>query len=554
MRAGDDTAARSGANPIGTGLLRSNLVVATGTALSRLTGLIRVVVFGIIIGQAGLADAYDGANNSPNAIYELLLGGVLSASLVPLFSKQAEQGDDEGTSAVITVAVMFFTAITVVAVAAAPLIFRLFSLSPSSEVDAAQYREVGTLLARIFLVQIFFYGITALAGAALNARRRYFAAAWTPVLANLITIAALLLVPSIMDGRRPELVDVLTSHRLRWTLGLGATLGIAVMGITLMLALRAAQVPMRPNFDVRHPAVRRLLAMSGWTLGYVAANQVAVIVVKNLADPGSGQQTAYTMAYTFFVLPYGLLAVSIATTFEPEMARNVARRNKADFIDRASLGLRLIALLTIPAGFGLFVLRRSIIGAVLVHGNFDATNALDTSRALAGFALGLGAFSIYLFVLRGFYAHHDARTPFIINLVENALNIVFAFILMPRFGVLGLGLSFALAYLVSALWAMHVLATKVPGFELRPLFASLGRIVLASVVMAEAVWATAQVIGANDGAMAVMRVVAGVAVGIVVYIGVLVALGTPELWQLQERLPGLRSLRLRRAAPDHPDG
>src|SRR5262249_22813129 len=139
------------------GLLRSNVVVALGTAMSRLTGLIRITVLSYVVGQTALADAYNAANNSPNTIYELLLGGALNASLVPLFTQLSEEKDDEGTSAVLTTGVVAVTALTVAAVVAAPLIFRLYSIHPSSQVDAEQFRMVGTALARIFLVQIFFY-------------------------------------------------------------------------------------------------------------------------------------------------------------------------------------------------------------------------------------------------------------------------------------------------------------------------------------------------------------------------------------------------------------
>ena len=116
--------------------------------------------------------------------------------------------------------------------------------------------------------------------------------------------------------------DVLDDERVRWTLGLGATAGIAAMALVLIPAIRRAGVRYRPKFDFRHPSVRRLLTLSGWTLGYVVANQVVIVVVRNLADPGSGDASAYFDAYTFFVLPHGLLAMSIATTFVPEMARS----------------------------------------------------------------------------------------------------------------------------------------------------------------------------------------------------------------------------------------
>ncbi|HEY4331318.1 MAG TPA: lipid II flippase MurJ, partial [Ilumatobacteraceae bacterium] len=295
--------------------------------------------------------------------------------------------------------------------------------------------------------------------------------------------------------------------------------------------------PLRINANFRHPAIRQLARLSGWTLGYAIANQIAVFVVQNLAvSIAPGQQDAYTKAFTFFVLPHGLLAVSIATTFEPEFTRSITKRDRAGFIDRASLGVRLVAMLTIPAGFGLFVLRRAIIGGALQHREFTAVAALNTSRALAGFALGLAGFSIYLFVLRGFYAHHDARTPFIINLFENGINIVLAIILVGRYGVLGLGLSFCIAYIVSAGLALLILSYKVEGFSLVPIFASLWPMFLASVVMAEVVWFVARHVGGNSHGPAIVRLVVGTIVGGAVYVGALIVLRVPEWSLLKNRL------------------
>ena len=178
---------------------------------------------------------------------------------------------------------------TVVAVLAAPLIFGLYTLDPAASVDPDELREVGTLLTRVFLLQIFFYGATALANAILNSRRRFFAAAWSPILANLIIIVTLLSLPDAGE-RTWSLGDVLTDDRLRWTLGLGTTPGIAAMALVLVPAVRRAGLRFRPDLRFRHPAVRRLLALSGWTLGYVVANQVTIVVVRNLADPGSGER------------------------------------------------------------------------------------------------------------------------------------------------------------------------------------------------------------------------------------------------------------------------
>lgn len=519
-------------------LLRSNLIVAAGTALSRVSGLLRTLVFAYVIGQGALADAYFLSNETPNIVYDLLVGGVLSATLVPLFTQlmhgDADHDGERDANVLITVAVALITALTVVAVLAAPLIFRLYSLSPPAGVDAGTFRSVGTTLTRIFLVQILFYGLTGIANAYLNSRRRFLAAAWSPILPNLIIVAMLLSLPGAGD-RTFGLADVIDDQRVRLTLGLGATLGIAAMAATVVPAAFAAGLRFRPVFDLHHPVVRKLFVLSGWTVGFVAANQVALVVVRNLAlDLGEGYATAYFNAFVWFVLPHGLLAVSIATTFQPEMARAVATRDKAGFVRHASLGVRLIAVLTVPAAAGLVVLAKPLIG-LMERGQFDPDDVHLASRALAGLAVGLVGFSVYLFSLRGFYAHQDTRTPFVLNVFENILNIVFAVIFARWWGVLGLGLGYAVAYLLSAAWALQVLAYKVPGFRQREVYASLWKMLLAGVLMAEAMWFVTHDTGTPSGWNGLAQLVVGGLVGLFVYVAVLWAVDARELEALQRR-------------------
>lgn len=516
------------------GLIRSNLVVASGTAVSRITGLVRIVIFGMVIGQTALADAFDGANNAPNAIYELFIGGVLSASLVPLFARLV---DNENTNnqksndidAIASTALYVLVSITVVAVLAAPAIFHLFSLSPSSAVDADAYREAGTALTRIFLVQIFFYGISAITSALLNAQRQFFAAAWSPALANIVAIAFLLYIPSVGAESPPQLGEVVSNSSLLWTLGLSTTAGVAIMALTQLLAVRKSgiRISLKPQF--RHPAVARLVRLSTWTLGYVVANQIALVVIKNLASPGSGWVDAYAKAFIIFQLPHGLLAVSLATTFVPELSRLIHANNEPTFARRMSDGIRYTAMLTIPAAVGLFLLARPTVAVLLQHGNFDATATTNTARALSGLALGVAGFSVYLFVLRGFYARNDTRTPFFINLIENALNIIFALLLVDRFDVLGLGMAFSLAYLVSAAIALAVLHRSTPSLQLAPLLVSILRIVGAAALMAIVVRFASGVIGSNVGAGALLRVLLSSLLGLLVYVISLLAFGAPDI-------------------------
>jgi putative peptidoglycan lipid II flippase len=357
----------------------------------------------------------------------------------------------------------------------------------------------------------------------------------------LIIVATLLSLPAAGE-REYQLTDVVNDGRVRLTLGLGATLGIAAMALTVVPAMFAAGLRFRPVFEWRHPAVRKLLVLSGWTIGFVAANQVALLVVRNLAlGEGEGLASAYFSAFTWFVLPHGLLAVSIATTFQPELARAARDRNKREFLRHSSLGVRTIALLTLPAAAGLIVLAEPIIG-LMQRGQFDAVDARNTARALAGLAVGLVGFSVYLFTLRGFYAHQDTRTPFVLNVFENLLNIVLAFVFVAQWGVLGLGLAYAVAYLISALWALKVLSYKVPGFPLREIAASGWRMLLAAALMAEAMWFVTYKVDTDHGWSGFAQLVVGGVVGLFVYGAVLFALRSPEIAAVRDMVPrGRRS-------------
>jgi putative peptidoglycan lipid II flippase len=199
------------------------------------------------------------------------------------------------------------------------------------------------------------------------------------------------------------------------------------------------------------------------------------------------------------------------------------------------LGTRLIAVLTLPAAAGMFVLREPIIG-LMRRGQFDATDLHNTAQALAGLSIGLVGFSIYLFTLRGFYAHQDTRTPFVLNVGENLLNIVLAVVLVGRWGVLGLGLAYSIAYLVSSLWALSVLSYKVRGFHVRDVTGGMWKMLLAAVLMAETMWFVTRH-ATNDTAWQSLRHVAiGGVTGVFVYVAVLLALRAEEMAWLQRRL------------------
>jgi putative peptidoglycan lipid II flippase len=230
-----------------------------------------------------------------------------------------------------------------------------------------------------------------------------------------------------------------------------------------------------------------------------------------------GDQSAYFYAFTFFMLPHGLLAVSLMTTFAPDLARRAHRGDMAGFVSRMHLGLRALGLLVIPASVGYLVLSKPLIIGALRHGEFTRNDALLTGRVLAAFALGLFGFSAYLFMLRGFYALRDARTPFVLNIGENAVNVILAIAFVHRWGVVGLAASYAIAYMISATLAYVVLCRRVP-MATRTLLLTLTRYALAAAVMGAGVWATA---GRLHNAY--LAVFTGTVLGAIIYIGCVVA-------------------------------
>jgi putative peptidoglycan lipid II flippase len=518
-------AQRTVASPARSPALTDNVLVATGTLLSRLTGLLRVLVLGWAlipvvngIADGALSDAYNLANTTPNIIYELLLGGVISATLVPAFTRCFAEDDHDAIDAITGTALGALLLLAAAATLAAPLIVWVYTAFNDS--DGANYQSVATSLAYFFLPQIFFYGATAVFSAQLNAQRRFFAAAWAPVLANVVIMAGLI-GARLFNGAVLSLDDASGSGTIRVILGLGETMGVVVMTIALLPALRRAGVRLQPRIELRHPAVREVLRLGSWTVGYVVANQVALAVVTVLAQRDKGGLTTYLTMFIFQQLPHGLLAVTVMTTFMPDMSRAMVDHDVRAFRITLRQGMRAVLGLLAPSAVAMFVLAEPITN--LAPRFADLPNAAGTLR---GFAVGLLGFSAYLFVLRGFQAMKDTKTPFQINLVENAINIVLAIALVGRYGVVGLAWAFSLAYLVSAVIAWWMLDVRLHhALRTELLLSVLFRIGVAGGAMAIACWASRDLVGSPEGLGVLPRLAVSGGLGLAVYFAVLTGLG-----------------------------
>jgi len=495
----------------GRSLLRASALPAVGTTLSRATGLIRVGALTYALGLTTIADVYNLANTTPNILYELVLGGVLSSTLVPLFVRTLDDADDDTASVVTTVAFSAIVAMTLIGVLAAPWINRLFAL-PLTGADRAQQLALGDDFLELLIPQILFYGVTTLVTALLHARRRFAPPAFTPVLTNLVTAAAAVAAAQWFARSGADKGQV-------YVLGLGTTAGVAAMAIALVPFLRRSGIALRWRFQPRHPAVRSVLRLSGWTVGFAAANQIALMLILTLARAQeAGTVSAYQYAFIFFQLPHGLIAVSLMTAILPELAEAAVDRDERAYIARFREGTSLMLTFLLPAAIGLLFIGEPLIRIFLQRGSFTAEDTTRTYQMLLGFAIGLPAFSMYLYCVRAFFARRDTRTPFFLNVVQNALNVALVIPFTRMWGAVGLAVAYSVSYWFIAIVTLAVLNRRVPHLltvrAAWPLLRSVG--VGVAVFFALAV--TAVVLGDQVGP--VVRLVVEVTVAVAVFVPV----------------------------------
>lgn len=523
MTAGSPAAAETEpAEAPSAGLARATLVQAVGTTLSRITGFGRIFAFAYALGVGRLADTYTLANNTPHILYELILGGVLSGTLVPVFVRELRRTPEEGgeeagwraVSAVFTLALVAAAVLAAAFVVVAPAFIRLYTLRTRQEVSEDQV-AVATDLLRLFAPQVFFYGVISVTTALLRARRRFAAPMFAPVLNNLVVIGLFLAYPSLVGTR--SLDEVRSEPGAILLLGLLTTAGVAAMAAG-QFPLRTIRRHIRLVWDPGHPAVRTIIGLSGWTVAFVLANQVALFVVYVLANGRSGDVTVYFLTYTIFLLPHGIVSVSVISAVQPDLADRWAAGDLAGFRRQVGVGLRMIAVLLVPAAAGYALLARPIVSMLLEHGALQAASADRLAGTLTLMALGLPAFSCWLFLTSCYQAMQNTRTLFFLYLVENAVNIAVALVLYEVLQVQGLGLAYALAYTAGAACALADLRRRISGVDGRSLGKSILRIVAATAFMSAGVVVVRSVVGGDTGASALVRTAAAAVTGVTFYV------------------------------------
>lgn len=517
-----------------TTLARATALMSVGTVLSRVTGLLRIaaIVAALGVAEGRLADTYNLASTAPVIINELVLGGILTSVFVPVFvellEKEGRERAWEVASAIINLALVVLMAMTVIGILGAPLIARLYTLGvPEADVEAQ--RRVLTFLLRVFIPQIIFFGLTALTSGLLNAHKRFGPPMFTPVLNNLAVIAVFV----AFHQAYPRLggLENVTNTQL-WIIGLGTTAGVALMATAQLPFLRGLG-RYRWSLQVNHPSVRRLARLSIFVVGYVVTNVLGYLIVQVLAAADQGGYAAYVTAFTFFMLPHGLFAVSIITALVPGMSEHAVNRRWDEFRERLSTGIRTTSLLIFPAAVGYFVLGEPIIRFMLERGVMTAASTEKVAGVLQLFVVGLLPFSLFQLFLRTFYSMQDSKTPFLINCAAVALNTAINFPMFLLLGVRGLAAGHAIAYVFGASLQARILSRRIGGLDGARIVRSVGRITAASLLMGALVWTTSRVLESllhpQSFVEQTVAVLLPVGLGATAYVGLAVAFGVEEL-------------------------
>ncbi len=536
-------------------LAGATLGMAVGTTVSRITGVGRIVALSAALGGGSFPDAYNLANTTPNIIYDIVLGGILSATFVPVFVDHltTRKGKEawQAISAVVTVTVIVLVVATIAFFILTPEIIHLYTVT-NHKADLHQQQDVAIFLLRWFVPQVAFYGLIALFTALLNARGKFAVPMFVPIANNVVVIAVLLWFHTIV--RHPNLASVYAHHTGLVLLGIGTTLGVVVQAALLIPSLLRADLHIRFRWEPAHEAMRTITRLAGWTFGLVLSNQVALVIILALADGAKvpGAVSAYTYAYAFFQLPYGVVAVSVMTAVTPSLAARWARLDLPAFRRRMAFGLRGMLAIVIPSAVGMLVLAHPLIDLVLAHGTFSPAAANSTAGALAMFALGLPGFCTFLYMVRVFQAMQDTRTAFKLYLVENVVNVLFGILLVGPLGVRGLALSVSIGYSVAAVLAMGVIRQRVGGLGGDELTTPVKRVVGASGVMAVATVLALSVSSATSGFGLLVRVTFAVVVGAVSYLGTAALLGARAARRAIEERARATTARVEPPAPVGP--
>ena len=431
-----------------TSIARAAGINSLGNVASRVLGLVREAVIAGTFGASGGTSAFDAVSSVPKMVYELLVGGMLSAALVPVLSEYAtEEGQEELEhilSILLSLGSVVFVFVVVVLELAAPWIASLLLGGFDAPLLAT-----ATMLVRIIVPAILIYSLSGILQAYHYARNEFLYPAMGAPAHNLGIIVAVILLAGRLDIA---------------SLSVGILVAATMQLLVQLPALRTTNLSLRLRW--RHPVVRRILALYAPVVLSIVIQNVGIIIDRNLASRTAEEAITWMTKATFLIqLPLGLVSMAISLAVLPSLSRLDAQEELDRFKRTLSRGLRLVLVIIIPAGVGLFVLGEPIIQLIFEHGHFTPTDTLQSWRALRCYLPGLPFRAIDLPLVFAFYAQKDTVTPVTVGIIGVGIYLLvgptLAFLL--DLGFLGLVLANAVQLTSHALIMLLVFARRFGG-------------------------------------------------------------------------------------------
>ena len=452
-------------------VVRAATGMAGATAISRVLGLVRVLVVAAVLGTTYLGNTFLAANSVSNVLFELLAAGALSAVLVPAFVSRLDADDRAGAErlagGLLGLALGGLAVVTLGGMLGAGLLARLLTSGAGDPEVVPAQRALAAFLLVFFVPQVLCYAFGAVATAVLHARRRFVVTAVAPM-ANSVVMIASLFVFAAVAGPEPGL-DLDFGARLLLVLaGSGGVL--AFVGV-LVVAVQRSGFRLRPHWGARDPEVRALVGHSTWGLVLNAAAGSILGAALVAGNGVAGGVVAYQVAYVFFLAPYAILAQPISTTVLPELTGEAAAGDLAAFGRSVRWAMGTTLRLVVPASVAMVVLARPAMEIV----SFGAARESGPELLAAGVAslgAGLAPYACFMLLARASYALGDSRTPAVIAGAGAVFGIAVMFLGAAASEgaglVVALGIGHSAAFTAStlALWvhvARRVGSSLVPG-------------------------------------------------------------------------------------------
>lgn len=434
-------------------LLKSSTVMAVGTIVSRVTGLVRGLLLVAVLGTTLLGDTFNVANTMPNILYNLIIGGALTAVFVPQIVRSTNDADGGSAfiSRLVTATCVFLAGLVLITILVAPILVRVFA---TSYVGRPEF-DVTTSFMRYCLPQIFFMGLFALLGQVANAKGKFGPMMWAPVLNNIIAIGVF---GWFLKYSTQPTVSTIPTSEIIW-IGLGSTAGYVVQALILLPVISKTKIKIRPRFDWRDSELRKSVHLATWTLLFAAISQISYLVTVNLSTGAavkslnSGIETGvgftpFSNALLIYMLPHSIITISVVTALLPTLSKFAHEKQPQLIHDQLVKSMRIVGLITVPSAIA-FLFFGPLITETLFFGiSINDSNYLGYT--LAGLALGLPPMSVNLIALRGLNAFENVKLQVLSNSIMNVIGIAFAIaasvILPAKWVTVGLAGSLAISY------------------------------------------------------------------------------------------------------------